>query len=64
VLRLRCEINSTSEYIENAAIHAPAHFPAEFGVKRLGVSTSEFRDLPDPEETQIGGYRRSNSRDP
>jgi hypothetical protein len=33
-----------------------AHFPAEFGVKRLGVSTPEFRHLPDPEKTKIGGY--------
>jgi hypothetical protein len=42
----------------------PAHFPAEFGVKRLGVSTPEFGYLPDPEKTKIGGYRRSDSRDP
>jgi hypothetical protein len=63
-LRLRCEINSASEYIENAAIHVPAHLPAEFGVKRLGVATPEFGYLPDPEKTKIRGYRRSNSRDP
>lgn len=55
MLSLGSEVHGAAEYVENTPVHLVADFPAEVGVKGLGVPASEFGHVLDSQPAEIRG---------